>query len=169
MDLKTLTHKRTENGKIIMTEPTILFKSDTPLIFKYRVDVHTAGRIDLIAIEMYGSASSADYILKYNNISNPFSIEEGDELLIPSDGAPLAVWKNKPLVKAEETNIIRNMFIDTKRLSPKDQKRIEYLKRKAAELPNGVTEILPPNVLKTGKTNITIKNGIISVNGPASK
>lgn len=166
MDLNTLNKKRIENGKVIMTEPTTLFNTGTNYFATYRVDERTAGRIDLIALACYSDASYADYILKYNNISNPFSINTGDILLIPDKDVVLAPWKNKPAIKNAEVNAVKEKFLNTKRLSVKDQKRIEYLLRKAAEYQNGATEMLPPNVLKTGKTNISISNGVITVNGP---
>jgi hypothetical protein len=169
MDLRSLQSKRIENGKLILTEPTILFKSNSNTIGKFIVDTVYAGRIDLISLHVYGSASYADYILKYNGISNPFSIEEGDVLEIPYADTILATWKDRPNIKSEDSNYIRDKFMNTKRLTEADQKRIDYLKRKAAEYPNGASEILPPNVLKTGKTNITIKNGIITINGPSEK
>lgn len=169
MDLRSLQLKRIENGKLILTEPTVLFRSNTDSIGKFIVDSVYAGRIDLISLHVYGSASYCDYILKYNGISNPFSIEDGDILDIPYPDSILAIWKNKPANKSEDSNYIRDKFMSTKRLTEADQKRIDYLKRKAAEYPNGASEILPPNVLKTGKTNITIKNGIITVNGPSDK
>ncbi len=169
MDLTTLNNKRIENGKVIMTEPTVLFANGTGLIGSFTVDSEYAGRIDLIALQLYGTASKADYILKYNGISNPFSIEEGDVLLIPYHDVVLQSWKNKPASKTEDGNIIRNKFLSTKRLTEQDQKRIEYLQRKASEYENGASEILPPNVLKTGKTNVVIKNGILTINGPSQK
>jgi hypothetical protein len=165
MDLNTLNKKRIENGKIIMTEPTVIFHDGTTYFAKYTVDDRSAGRIDLIALDCYSDASYADYILKYNNISNPFSIETGDILLIPDKGVVLNTWK-KPVAKSAEINAVKDKFLNTKRLSVQDQKRIEYLLRKASEYKNGAAEILPPNVLKTGKSNISISNGVITVNGP---
>jgi hypothetical protein len=165
MDLNTLNKKRIENGKLIMTEPTVLFNSGTEYFARYTVDDRSAGRIDLIALDCYSDSSYADYILKYNNISNPFLIETGDILLIPDKSVVLAEWK-KPALKSAEKNEVKDKFLNTKRLSVQDQKRVEYLLRKAAEYKNGATEILPPNVLKTGKTNISISNGVITVNGP---
>ena len=59
---------------------------------------------------------------------------------------------------------IRDQFINTKRLSVKDAKRIEYLKRKAALKVNGSKEILPPNIKGTGDgANIKIGNGKIII------
>ena len=148
MDLNTLNKKRIENGKLIMTEPTVLFNSGTEYFARYTVDDRSAGRIDLIALDCYSDSSYADYILKYNNISNPFLIETGDILLIPDKSVVLAEWK-KPALKSAEKNEVKDKFLNTKRLSVQDQKRVEYLLRKAAEYKNGAAEILPPNVLKT--------------------
>lgn len=169
MDLHTLNKKRIENGKVIMTEPVVLFNNVTDILGSFVVDSQYAGRIDLIALQVYGSASKADYILKYNGISNPFSIEDGDVLLIPYPDVILSKWNNKPSSKTEAGNTIRDKFLNTKRLTTQDQKRIEYLKRKADMYENGASEILPPNVLKTGKTNVVIANGVLSINGPSDK
>lgn len=41
-------------------------------------------RPDLISQAVYNNSLYAEYILKYNGISNPFSMEEGDIILIPN-------------------------------------------------------------------------------------
>jgi hypothetical protein len=167
MNLKTFENKKIIDGVVAMTEPTLLFSSSsTEIIDKIIVGKEYACRIDLLAKRYYGDASYADYLLKYNNISNPFTIGEGDILLIPSIKSGLINFK-KPVDKLteEDGDVIRDKFLKTKRLPIEDQKRIEYLKRKAAQYPNGASEILPPNVLKTGGANVTIKDGVIKLNG----
>lgn len=42
-------------------------------------------RPDLISQSAYSSSSKADLFLKYNGISNPFSIQSGDILIIPDE------------------------------------------------------------------------------------
>ncbi len=167
MDLKTLLNKNIVEGKVVMTEPTILFSTaNTKVIGKFTVTEDYIGRIDLIAREIYGSESYADYILKYNGISNPFTIGEGDILFLPARDAGLINWK-KPISVVGNANgdPVRDKFLQTKRLPIEDQKRIEYLKRKAAKYPNAAAELLPPNVLKTGQSNLTIQDGIITLKG----
>ena len=73
-------------------------------------------------------------------------------------------WK-KPGVGVTDSNVVRDRFIETKRLPIKDQNRLEYLKRKAALKPNGAKEILPPNVLPSDKQNVIIENGQLIVGG----
>lgn len=159
MELKTFQNKKVlVDDKIIMTEPYLLFKNGTIDNETFVVTDYHAGRIDLISLNVYGTAELSDQILKYNGISNPFSVGEGDVLIIPPADILLISWK-KPGVDVKEANLVRDRFIETKRLPVADQKRLEYLKRKASEKPNGAKEILPPNVLKPGQTNVVIKNG----------
>lgn len=168
MNLKTLLKKRIEGGKLIMTEPTVLFSgSKTYVSGKFTVTEDYIGRIDLISKHVYGTESYADYILKYNGISNPFTIGEGDVLFLPNRDALLINWvkPSNKLGDNQNGDAVRDKFLQTKRLPIEDQKRIEYLKRKAAKYPNAATELLPPNVLKTGQSNLTILNGTITLKG----
>jgi hypothetical protein len=149
-------------SKIIFTAPTVVFAKDTETIAEHIVTEDQIGRIDLISLQYYRDANYADYILKWNNISNPFSINLGDVLNIPQNNMVMAIIKPIKMVqKSTDAISIRDQFIDTKRLPIKDAKRIEYLQRKAAQKSNGSTQILPPNILKDGETNIIIGNGSI--------
>jgi hypothetical protein len=159
MELKTFQNKKVSaDDKIIMTEPYLLFKNGTIDNDVFVVTDYHAGRIDLISLNVYGTAELSDQILKYNGISNPFSVGEGDVLIIPPADILLIGWK-KPGIDVKEANLVRDKFIETKRLPVQDQKRLEYLKRKASEKSNGAKEILPPNVLKPGQSNVVIQNG----------
>ena len=171
MNFKSLDDKKLIGEKLRLTEPIIIFNDNVNTIATHIVNADEVGRIDLIANGYYRNSNKAELILKYNNISNPFSINEGDILLIPEDSLPLVKWKRvNPLASAEisaeisELNI-RDQFVNSKRLTERDAKRVEYLKRKSALKRNGSKEILPPNVLKSGDKNIIIENGKINING----
>jgi hypothetical protein len=69
----------------------------------------------------------------------------------------------KPGIGISESNLVRDRFVETKRLPIKDRNRLDYLKRKAALKPNGAKEILPPNVLPSDKQNVIIENGQLIV------
>ena len=167
MDFKILNNKQILGDKLRMTEPIIIFNDNTQIIATHTVTQDEIGRIDLIANAYYRDINNAELILKYNSISNPFSINEGDVLLIPDDQFPLVKWKRvNPMASEEISELdIRDQFINSKRLTERDAKRIEYLKRKAAQKTNGSKEILPPNILKPGEKNIIIENGKINING----
>jgi hypothetical protein len=162
--MRTLKDKKISeiDDKIIMTEPTLLFPDYMAISQVFPVDSYFAGRIDLISLSVYNSADYVDQLLKFNGISNPFSVAEGDILYIPPMDVLQKTWK-KPGIGTAEANVVRDRFIETKRLPIKDQKRLEYLKRKAAQKPNGAKEILPPNVLPSDKENIILENGQLTV------
>lgn len=162
--MKTLKNKKISeiDDKIIMTEPTLLFPDYMSISQVFPVDAYYAGRIDLISLSVYNSADYVDQLLKFNGISNPFSVAEGDILYIPPMDVLQKTWK-KPGVGVTDSNVVRDRFIETKRLPIKDQNRLEYLKRKAALKPNGAKEILPPNVLPSDKQNVILENGQLTV------
>ena len=148
MNFKTLIDKIVENGKLILAQPTFMFKSRDLPFKEYRVEGEDMGRLDLIAEDQYGDTKQIEYILKFNGISDPFSIQEGDILKIPHEGQPISKLK-RPKTAVE--NIVRQSFVDGKRLSKKDKRRVDFLKKKY-----NIEEVLPPNILKTGFSNSEI-------------
>jgi len=165
MRFNTLEKKQssTDNTKIVFTKPTVIFTNNVDIMAVHTVTEDQIGRIDLISLKYYRDADYCDYILKWNGISNPFIIDEGDILEIPVNISVLATIKPVRLVGPSNEISIRDQFVDTKRLPVKDAKRIEYLQRKATQKTNGAKQILPPNILKEGDTNIKIGNGQIII------
>ena len=66
MNFKTILDKLIEGGKLILAQPTFIFKDDEVPFSEYVVKNTDAGRIDLIAEEYYGSAVDLESILKFN-------------------------------------------------------------------------------------------------------
>lgn len=165
MDFKSINNKKIQGNKLRITEPVILFSDQVRIIERFQVTANEIGRPDLIADTIYGSGDFAEIILKYNNISNPFSINEGDILDIPDKGSAFKAWTtiNKIGESEDELNAVRDQFINSKRLTVQDKGRLEYLKRKAALKSNGSKQILPPNILKQGDKNIDIDGDIITI------
>ncbi len=151
MNFKTVIDKIVEGGKLILAQPTFIFKDKEEVPFtEYEVRAEDAGRIDLIALDQYGSDDGPDieYILKFNGISDPFSINEGDILKIPVENS-LIVKLERP--EGAVDNIVRQSFIGGKKLTKKDQRRLDFLKKKYK-----IKEVLPPNMLKSGFSNSEI-------------
>jgi hypothetical protein len=151
MNFKTVIDKIVEGGKLILAQPTFIFKDKEEVPFtKYEVRAEDAGRIDLIALDQYGSDDGPDveYILKFNGISDPFSINEGDILKIPVENS-LIVKLERP--EGAIDNIVRQSFVGGKKLTKKDQRRLDFLKKKYK-----IKEVLPPNMLKSGFSNSEI-------------
>lgn len=102
----------------------------------YAVEAEVVMRPDLIANSFLSDSSNACLLMKYNGISNPFSIYEGQILRIPES-------ESLDNLLAEPTNIIDNRVRDeidmVKPKTTQDAKRLDYLKNKGALA-------VPPNV-----------------------
>jgi hypothetical protein len=93
-------------------------------------------------------------LLKFNGVSNPFSLAPGDVLVIPE---PFQMKKMIRMPTADEDveysmEIKQFNYFDDR--APLDNKRLEVLKAKAKN-----KELLPPNVNQPGDTNIKFKDG----------
>ena len=149
MEFKVFKSKKLngDKNKLFLAQPTMMFKSLSPsesyMIAKHIVKDDDVVRPDRVAVEHYGTTDGLDIILKFNGISDPFSLSPGETLWIPID--TISYYKLES-PKAFEDNPIKNQFIDTKRLSKTDQRRLEALKKKYNK-----EALLPPNVIPLGK------------------
>lgn len=138
-----------DKDKLYLAQPTMLFKSLDPseyyMIAKHTVKDDDIVRPDRIAVEHYGSTEGLDIILKFNGVQDPFSINIGDTLWIPIDSIPYFRLDSPQMY---EENPIKNQFIQTKRLSKTDQRRLAALKKKYNK-----ETLLPPNVIPVGRKN----------------
>lgn len=165
MDLTTIKNKIIDGVKLVIVQPTIYFTlklQDAVFGVDYRekeVEPFQSGRPDLIALDAYGEASMADIILKFNGISDPFSIVEGEIIKIPKIDYP---FKRLERVQNREENSIKQQFVDTKRLSKKDQRRVEAMKKKYDK-----ETLLPPNVIPVGKKTFKFEAGNITFGAQA--
>ena len=91
--MKSIDNKKVKNNKLRLTEPCVLFNENVKTMTVYTVHADEVGRIDLIADRVYNNTTYSEQILKFNNISNPFSINEGDVLNIPYTDLPFKNWK----------------------------------------------------------------------------
>ena len=149
MEFKIFVNKKIGEGKLFLAQPTMLFGSLNPedyvMVAKHIVKDDDLVRPDRIATEHYGTTSGLDIILKFNGISDPFSINVGEELWIPMDTIPYFRLESPQMY---EDNPIKNQFIKTKRLSKTDQRRLKALKKKYNK-----ENLLPPNVIPVGRKN----------------
>lgn len=147
MDLKTLINKTVSGVKYILAQPTMMFRNRevVPIIATHIVKEDEIGRPDLISLEYYNTDSKTDIILKWNGISDPFSLSPGEVLEIPTDMVPFYKL-DRP--RKFEDNKIKNEFVQGKKLSQKDKNRMEALKKKYNK-----EVLLPPNVIAVGKKN----------------
>lgn len=163
LNITTLVYKNkfTKEGDVNildLTKSSLEFKGNIRITKTIIVSSEFVMRPDLIAHAVYGDANKLDYILKFNNISNPFSIAEGDILVIPDvsdmgDAFRMPDVDDADIIKAKHIDIIQVTTV-------KDKKRIEMLKAKAKK-----DNILPPNITKPGDKSIRYTNGKIILGG----
>ena len=110
-------------------------------------------RPDLVCKRIYDNQNYYELLLKYNGISNPFSLEEGEFLLTPQyKSLDAMIVPSKNISEKGKSASVSN---ESKLLKPKtvkDKKRLEALKSKT-------NEIVPPNVNTSGNKNVKIRNG----------
>ena len=161
MDLKTIKDKVREGAKLLLAIPTLMFKNkeEAKIVARHIVSEFDECRPDLIASRYYGDPTAVDIILKFNNISDPFSIKKGEVILVPDRETPLVRFKR---MEAIAEDAVKQQFIDTKRLSKKDRKRVEVLKKKYNK-----KDLLPPNIIPVGKKTFVIKEGSITFGAQA--
>jgi hypothetical protein len=118
-----------------------------------RVQEEEAMRPDLISVRLYANQNYYETLLKYNGISNPFSLAPNDILLTPPfKSLETSIVPPKNILEKGEEKVASN---ETKLLDPKtvkDKKRLQALKDK-------VKEIVPPNVNTEGNRNIKVRDG----------
>lgn len=110
-------------------------------------------RPDLIAYATLGDENKLDYILKFNGISNPFSIDQNDPLLIPEDSDMEQQFIIPQSEDSTDTTNRQELILSPK--TEKDQKRLEHINKKKNQ------EALPPNFTKSDDENIKFKDGNI--------
>jgi len=143
--------------KINFIVPSIMIKGEIKLIDMFTVTEFEEMRPDLISLKFYNNADLWDIILKANGISNPLAIKEGMVLRIPDKNAAERFVRKLPRL----TKAPREQFTNTKRMNQQDKKRQEFLQQKSSSKPNGSSENLPPNMLKSNEKAKVFKEGKI--------
>jgi hypothetical protein len=167
MNIKSLTLKnklvdeRTGEFYYDLTAPSFIYDADLGLQALHYVMPDQIGRIDKISEIYFGNSEYIDAICVVNNIFNPFSLQEGEVLVIPNLRRPDLVYQ-RPNPAARPTPS-QEPYIDTGRQTQKDQSRVQRLIEKSKEKKNGVKTPLPPNVLQPGQEVKTFEGGNIKL------
>lgn len=167
MNIKSLSLKnelideRTGEFYFDLTAPSFIYDADLGIKTLHYVMPDQAGRVDKISEIYFGSGEYIDAICVVNNIFNPFTVQEGEVLVIPNLTRPDLVYKRPSTVSRPTSPQLP--FIDTGRQSEKDQSRIQRLAKKAQEKPAGVKTPLPPNMLQPDETAKVYEDGKIKL------
>ena len=167
MNIKSLTLKnkliidKTGEGYWDLTAPSFIYDSDLGVKSLHYVMPDQVGRMDKISYKYFGSGEFIDAICVVNNIFNPFSVNEGDILVIPNLSREDLVYKRPN--PASRPNEVQEAYVDTGRQSEKDQSRIQRLIQKAKTKESGVKQPMPPNMLQPGQESKTYSGGKIQL------
>lgn len=85
-----------EGNRLIDLFPSVFdFKSNQIENYNvYKVTENFVCRPDLVSLRYYGTTKKTEYILLYNGISNPFSLDKDDILMVPNPAQADAQMKN---------------------------------------------------------------------------
>ena len=126
-----------------------------------------AMRIDVITQKMYGYLDNIEQVLKFNEITNPFAIEEGD--FFYTYDVPSMNNNMRPINSGATTREdVRDQYITPEKKSNVDPALRDFDKRNSprkADPSGGNKPALPPNYAAFGDTELQIRNGKI-VFGP---
>jgi hypothetical protein len=155
MNIKSLTLKNTlsieKTGELYydLTAPSFTYKRELGVKGIHYVTQDQAGRIDKIAELYFGGSQNIDAICVVNNIFNPFSVSEGDILVIPNLAQPNLAYRRPNPISRPSVQLAQ--YTNTDRQSEQDQSRIQRLIQKAKTKKTGVKTPIPPNMLQQGQ------------------
>lgn len=130
-----------------------------------RAETKHIARADLVSWDAYRSVDHVDVILKFNQISNPFSINEGDFLIIPNL-VSISGFYQKTKANSDTTTLdTKFIYIDPEKASKKDKNRLKQLENISRKRKSGSKEIKPTNLLREKEVPFRIENGALKLGG----
>ncbi len=164
----TIDNKETivdKNGNTIVNLVSSIFGKKVIAMNSYnsvRLTEFFQMRPDKVSFNEYGTTDNAEFILKYSGISNPFSLDKDDVLIIPEEEQAKAQMVD---IEEKETNHnqVRNYYKFTNKDYQSNSKSYDDLENK--EIKSGVkdpTELydyIVPYISEDGKAAVTIRNG----------
>ena len=124
-------------------------------------------RPDLVAAIKYGDHGKVGSMLKFNGISNPFAVKEGNVLLIPNEKSIDDSFNTRKILSQSQSQSDNNANTNQNTVFKKNQEskkfkvsdaRRKFLEQKVRNQPNIV---LPPNVLQPDEKTIMKKDGFL--------
>lgn len=159
IDLQTIKAKREilfENEYILdFTESSISFSENLTILTVFLVTNEYAGRPWLISKLFYFSNDYTDMLCFFNGISNPYTLEEGYKLIIPTLDSLRKMVKDNTKTEAQEKS--KKDF--SSKLTQRDKNRINQLLSQFE--PNGNPDIRTPNLAPAGQPEFQVVNGKI--------
>lgn len=115
-------------------------------------------RPDLVANAAFDSTENMELILKVNGISNPFTINEDDILIIPTQDQLTSIVK-PAISNYSGDNTLRQAYkyIDPTKFPTKSETVENFNNRDFSNNTN--TQVLPPNIAQKEESQYEVRNG----------
>lgn len=164
------------NEQIVdLTYPSVRYNYDPFVVGIIPMNSQLEMRPDLLSRVGYGNVQFWDLVLKFNGVSNPFSIAADDVFLMPSL-EDMREQLSPPGVQNVIADSVRKQYIDTSKKSKQDPK-LEQIEKKRREAQRkkaqgvGVQSVsnLPPNIAEQGDREIVVKGGKVFFGPDISK
>lgn len=156
----TLINESTGESYFDLTAPSFKYKDKYGIKGLHYVSQDQEGRIDLIAVQYFGNTEYVDAICVINNIFNPFSIKEGDVLIIPNLKNEYDMYMRPDTNNKED--VVKSQYNNSLQ-SKKDKTRIQRLIDKGKGKENSVENPLPTNILQPNQNTKEFADGKIKL------
>jgi hypothetical protein len=164
-DIKPIIDNGTEEEYKDLLYPSIRYNFDPYIINVYAPNDLSEMRPDIASKSVYGTVEYWDILMKFNGISNPFTLSREDRLLVPSldDMAENIAPSGQ---QDQLARAVRQQYIDVSkkakqdpRLAELEKKRREAQRKKAKGAAVASVSNLPPNIAEEGDREIIVKGG----------
>lgn len=160
IDKKPLFQKPDQQIVRDLTRTMFDYKSNSYVDYTaYKIPSEYEMRPDLVSQAVYNNIIYTEFILKYNGISNPFTIDKDDVILVPNlNSAKENVRIQGEVTDKEDSNEIRKSYkyIDPTKKPTRDKDLTSFENRKLKRIQEGA---LPPNITEEGTEQISYRNG----------
>ncbi|MGL5691961.1 MAG: hypothetical protein ACRDD8_14225 [Bacteroidales bacterium] len=151
-----------KNGIEIRNLCASTFKMDNVMISNYKVYKIPQGlqmRPDLISNSLYGTIAYTEMVLKYNAISNPFSVCEDDIIIAPDKDDILNIVSSA--AKISDSALVNKAYkyIDPQKFPTTLPSSSSDFDNRFTQSSNGAGSILPPNISDGNENQIIHRNG----------
>lgn len=123
----------------------------------YKVSNSMVMRPDLLSNSAYGTTEYTEMVLKYNNISNPFSIDVDDLIVIPNKDNIMDVVLSSTTDVDDILRLKSYKYIDPTKF-PKDNGITSNFDNRIPTVSNMET-VLPPNITDVNEEQISMRGG----------
>lgn len=159
------------NGNRIVDLTSSIFARNAGIIQDYEIvklNKTYVMRPDRVSLDMYETDQNAEFILKFSGISNPFTLDEDDVLMIPNESQAegmMAYNTNQAEQDDIAANItqIRNYYKFVNQEYKSSSKSYDDLAKR--KIPSGIIDVtknrdfMVPYISEDGRTAVTIRGG----------